>query len=75
MANLKSLSRISKKADIYLIEDAAQSHGAEDCYGKKVGDYSVAASYSFYPGKNLGAWEMEEQLRLIQKKLPIKLRH
>jgi|TARA_B100001094_G_C18191600_1_gene807656 dTDP-4-amino-4,6-dideoxygalactose transaminase len=56
MANLKSLSRISKKADIYLIEDAAQSHGAEDCYGKKVGDYSVAASYSFYPGKNLGAW-------------------
>ena len=56
MANLKELRTISNSKNIYLIEDAAQSHGAEDRYGKKVGDYSVAAAYSFYPGKNLGAW-------------------
>jgi len=56
MANLKILSKIAKENSIYLIEDAAQSHGAKNKNGKNVGDYSIAAAYSFYPGKNLGAW-------------------
>ncbi|OUX18443.1 MAG: hypothetical protein CBE17_01715 [Gammaproteobacteria bacterium TMED257] len=56
MANLKQLSNIAKKNGVYLIEDAAQSHGAKDIENKVVGDYSIAAAYSFYPGKNLGAW-------------------
>ena len=34
MANLKELRTISNSKNIYLIEDAAQSHGAEDRYGK-----------------------------------------
>lgn len=56
MADLKNISKIAKKYELYLIEDAAQSHGASDGLNKNVGDYSIAAAYSFYPGKNLGAW-------------------
>ncbi len=40
---------------IYLIEDAAQAHGAE-YKGKKVGTFGVFSAFSFYPTKNLGAY-------------------
>lgn len=40
---------------IYLVEDCAQSHSAQ-YKGKKVGALSKASSWSFYPGKNLGAY-------------------
>lgn len=40
---------------IYLVEDCAQSHLAE-YKGKRVGGLAAAASFSFYPGKNLGAY-------------------
>ena len=38
-----------------LFEDAAQAHGAQNPMGKRVGNLSLAAAFSFYPGKNLGA--------------------
>ena len=51
----KKLKEISKKHNIYFIEDSAQSHGAlQD--NESSGKHSIAATYSFYPGKNLGAW-------------------
>jgi dTDP-4-amino-4,6-dideoxygalactose transaminase len=40
---------------IYLVEDCAQAHLAE-YNGKKVGGLGIASSFSFYPGKNLGAY-------------------
>ncbi|MCW8824298.1 MAG: DegT/DnrJ/EryC1/StrS family aminotransferase, partial [Ignavibacteriaceae bacterium] len=40
---------------IHLVEDAAQAHLAE-YKGKKVGGLSEVTSFSFYPGKNLGAY-------------------
>lgn len=55
MCDTVAIKKICKEHNIYFIEDAAQSHGAKQ--GKiNVGDNSIAAAYSFYPGKNLGAW-------------------
>ena len=55
MCDTVEIKKICKEHKIYFIEDAAQSHGAKQ--GKiNVGDNSIAAAYSFYPGKNLGAW-------------------
>jgi len=54
-ADLDPLKVIAKKHNIYLVEDCAQSHTAE-YKGKRVGGLSDAASFSFYPGKNLGAY-------------------
>jgi len=54
-ANMNRLKEISDKHKIHLVEDAAQAHLAE-YNGAKVGNFSVAASFSFYPGKNLGAY-------------------
>ena len=54
-ADMDPLKKIAEKHNIYLVEDAAQAHNAE-YKGQKVGALSVAASFSFYPGKNLGAY-------------------
>lgn len=45
---------ICEKYNLFLIEDAAQSHGAK-YKGKSVGGFGEMACFSFYPGKNLGA--------------------
>tara|TARA_X000001036_G_scaffold9410_1_gene8377 strand:+ start:2780 stop:3886 length:1107 start_codon:yes stop_codon:yes gene_type:complete len=73
MADLNTLSKITRKNNIFLIEDAAQSHGAHDVNFKNVGDYSIAAAYSFYPGKNLGAWGDGGGVTTNNKKLAEKL--
>ncbi len=45
---------ISRKHNLKVIEDAAQAHGAE-YQGRRAGNLSDAAAFSFYPTKNLGA--------------------
>ncbi len=54
VADMTKLSVIAKKHGLYLIEDAAQSHGAT-FLKQKAGSLGDAAGFSFYPGKNLGA--------------------
>ena len=54
-ADMAALRKISDEHKIHLVEDAAQAHLAE-YKGKKVGGFSEVTSFSFYPGKNLGAY-------------------
>jgi len=54
-ADMDPLREIARKHDILLVEDCAQAHLAE-YKGKRVGSLSAASSFSFYPGKNLGAY-------------------
>lgn len=49
------LVELAKRHGLYVIEDAAQAHGAE-YRGKRVGSLGDIGCFSFYPGKNLGAY-------------------
>ncbi len=55
MADLPALENLCKKYNLFLIEDCAQSHFSE-YKGVKAGLTGIASSFSFYPGKNLGAY-------------------
>jgi len=54
-AAMTKIKKICTKHNLKLIEDAAQAHGALH-KGKKAGSMGDAAGFSFYPGKNLGAF-------------------
>ena len=54
-ADMDPILEIANKKKLVVIEDACQAHGA--LYkGKKAGSMGVAGCFSFYPGKNLGAY-------------------
>lgn len=54
-ADMDPILDLARKYDLRVIEDAAQAHGAE-YKGRKVGTLGDLACFSFYPGKNLGAY-------------------
>ena len=54
-ADMDALQSAANRNKILLVEDAAQAHLAE-YKGRRVGGLTRAASFSFYPGKNLGAY-------------------
>lgn len=54
-ADMDEIAAVVGLRDIKIIEDAAQAHGAK-YYDRWAGSLYTAASFSFYPGKNLGAW-------------------
>lgn len=51
---MDSVVEIAKQYNLWIVEDCAQAHLAE-YKDKQVGTFGIAASFSFYPGKNLGA--------------------
>lgn len=53
-ADLDPIATIAKAHRLWVVEDAAQAHGAE-YRGRPVGSIGDLAGFSFYPGKNLGA--------------------
>ncbi len=54
-ADMPAINAIAAKHRLKVIEDCAQAHGAT-IDGKMIGSFGDAASFSFYPGKNLGAY-------------------
>jgi dTDP-4-amino-4,6-dideoxygalactose transaminase len=54
-ADMEAIRRIADRYDLKVIEDAAQAHGAR-YRGRRTGSLGDAAAFSFYPGKNLGAF-------------------
>lgn len=54
-ADMDSIIDIARRHNLILIEDAAQAHGAE-YKGRRAGSMGDIACFSFYPGKNLGAY-------------------
>lgn len=54
-AEMDAIMAIARKHGLVVIEDAAQAHGAE-YKGRRVGSIGDLGCFSFYPGKNLGAY-------------------
>ena len=60
VTDLNAIKKLIKNKKIFLVDDCAQAHGAYDGSliktNKKVGSTSDISCFSFYPGKNLGAY-------------------
>jgi dTDP-4-amino-4,6-dideoxygalactose transaminase len=75
-ADVDAIREIARRRGLLLVEDAAQAHGAR-YQGRRAGSMGDLAGFSFYPGKNLGAYgeggavttnnpEYAEKLRLLR---------
>jgi dTDP-4-amino-4,6-dideoxygalactose transaminase len=75
-ADMDPILALARERGLFVIEDACQAHGAE-YKGRRVGTLGDAACFSFYPGKNLGAFgeagavvtydaELQERIRILR---------
>ncbi|MDD3488176.1 MAG: DegT/DnrJ/EryC1/StrS family aminotransferase [Candidatus Pacebacteria bacterium] len=55
MAEMEKIKKIAKRHNLFLVEDAAQAHGAR-YKDKKAGTFGDIGCFSFYPTKNLGTF-------------------
>jgi dTDP-4-amino-4,6-dideoxygalactose transaminase len=55
MADMDAIMAIARKHKLVVVEDACQAHGAE-FKGRRAGSIGDMGCFSFYPGKNLGAY-------------------
>lgn len=54
-ADMPAIMALAEKHELWVIEDCAQAHGAK-ILKRNVGTFGHMATFSFYPGKNLGAY-------------------
>lgn len=72
-ADMDPLLEIARKRKLFVLEDACQAHGA--LYkGRRVGGLGDAACFSFYPGKNLGAYGEGGAVVTNNEKLAIQIK-
>jgi dTDP-4-amino-4,6-dideoxygalactose transaminase len=75
-ADMDPILEVARAHGLFVIEDAAQGHGAE-YNGRRAGSLGDAGCFSFYPGKNLGAFgeagavvtgndELHEKIRILR---------
>jgi dTDP-4-amino-4,6-dideoxygalactose transaminase len=75
-ADMDPILQFAREHGLFVIEDAAQAHGAE-YRGQRIGTLGEATCFSFYPGKNLGAFgeagavvtrnaELQEKIRILR---------
>jgi len=79
MADMDELLEIAQQYNLSLVEDACQAHGAEYFSRKEnrwrtAGSMGIAAAFSFYPGKNLGACGEAGAITTNDEKLARKMR-
>jgi dTDP-4-amino-4,6-dideoxygalactose transaminase len=72
-ADMDPIREFARKHCLFVVEDACQAHGAE-YKGRKVGTLGDAACFSFYPGKNLGAFGEAGAVVTWNAKLQAKIR-
>jgi dTDP-4-amino-4,6-dideoxygalactose transaminase len=76
MADMDRIMQIARAHGLFVVEDACQAHGAE-YKGRRAGSIGDAGCFSFYPGKNLGAYgeagvivtnnaELAEKMRMFR---------
>lgn len=76
VADMDPIMEIARRHRLFVIEDACQAHGAE-YKGRRAGSIGDAGCFSFYPGKNLGAFgeagavvtnnrELDEKIRVLR---------
>lgn len=53
-ADMPAICALAKQHGLFVVEDAAQAHGAT-IHGQRIGSHGDVVAWSFYPGKNLGA--------------------
>jgi dTDP-4-amino-4,6-dideoxygalactose transaminase len=73
MADMNPIMEIAQKYGLFVIEDACQAHGAE-YREKKAGTIGNIGCFSFYPGKNLGAYGDAGALITDNPELAVKTR-
>ena len=54
VCDMDAITELARRHGLFVLEDAAQAHGADDG-GRRAGGLGDAAAFSFYPSKNLGA--------------------
>ena len=72
-ADLDPILAIAKKYDLLVLEDAAQAHGAK-YKDRRIGSHGDLVAWSFYPGKNLGAFGDGGAITTNNKSLAEKVR-
>lgn len=72
-ADLDPILKIAKKHNLYVLEDAAQCHGAR-YKSRRIGTHGDAVCWSFFPGKNLGAFGDGGAITTNNKEIATKLK-